>query len=83
MSDFPSVVWMQDEVDGVRLGMPAQRTARFLLYNQSWARELGYDLPPATFSDFERQACAANKALASDRMATTTRWEAGSLIPMQ
>ena len=36
MSDFPSVVWMQDEVDGVRLGMPAQRTARFLLYNQSW-----------------------------------------------
>jgi len=66
MADFASVIWMQDEVDGVRLGMPAQRTARFLLYNQSWARELGYDSPPATFSDFERQACAANKALASD-----------------
>jgi ABC-type glycerol-3-phosphate transport system substrate-binding protein len=66
MSDFPSVIWMQDEVDGVRLGMPAQRTARFILYNQSWARELGYDSPPTTFSDFERQACAANKALTSD-----------------
>jgi len=66
MSDFPSVIWMQDEVDGVRLGMPAQRTARFLLYNQSWARELGYDSPPVIFSDFERQACAANKSLASD-----------------
>jgi ABC-type glycerol-3-phosphate transport system substrate-binding protein len=66
VSDFVSVIWMQDQVDGVRLGMPAQRTARFILYNQSWARELGYDSPPATSSEFERQACAANKALASD-----------------
>jgi ABC-type glycerol-3-phosphate transport system substrate-binding protein len=66
MSEFPSVVWMQDEVDGMRLGMPAQRTARFILYNQSWARELGYDSPPETFSDFERQACAANQALGRD-----------------
>ncbi len=66
MADFPSVIWMQDEVDGTRLGIPAQRTARLLLYNQSWARELGFDSPPATSSDFEKQACAANKALASD-----------------
>jgi len=66
MSDFPSPIWMQDEVDGFRYGLPAQRTARFILYNQSWARELGYESPPETSSDFERQACAANKALASD-----------------
>jgi sn-glycerol 3-phosphate transport system substrate-binding protein len=66
MSEFPSVVWMQDELDGLRLGMPAQRTARFLLYNQTWARELGFVSPPATSSDFEEQACAANKALAGD-----------------
>jgi len=66
MSEFPSVIWMQDEVDGLRLGMPAQRTARFLLYNQTWARELGFVSPPATSSDFEEQACAANKALAGD-----------------
>jgi ABC-type glycerol-3-phosphate transport system substrate-binding protein len=66
MSDFPSVIWMQDEVDGTRLGMPAQRTARFILYNQTWARELGFDSPPETASDFEQQACAANKALTND-----------------
>jgi len=66
ISDFPSVVWMQDEVNGVRLGMPAQRTARFILYNQTWARELGFDSPPKTSSDFERQACAANRALGRD-----------------
>jgi ABC-type glycerol-3-phosphate transport system substrate-binding protein len=66
ISDFPSVVWMQDEMDGVRLGLPAQRTARFLLYNQTWARELGYDAPPKTSSEFERQACAAHQALGGD-----------------
>ena len=66
ISDFPTVVWDQDEVDGKRFGMPAQRTARFILYNQSWARELGFDSPPATSSEFEQQACAAHKALGSD-----------------
>ena len=66
VSDFPLVIWSQDEVDGKRYGVPAQRTARFLLYNQSWARELGFDSPPANSSEFERQACAANKALGAD-----------------
>jgi ABC-type glycerol-3-phosphate transport system substrate-binding protein len=66
VSDFPPVIWTQDEVDGKRYGVPAQRTARFLLYNQSWARELGFDAPPATSVEFERQACAANKALGAD-----------------
>jgi sn-glycerol 3-phosphate transport system substrate-binding protein len=66
MSEFPSVIWMQDEADGVRLGMPAQRTARLLLYNQTWARELGFTSPPTTFSAFEEQACAAHTALTRD-----------------
>ena len=66
MSEFPTVVWLQDEVDGIRLGMPAQRTGRFILYNQTWARELGFPSPPQTSFDFEEQACAANQALAKD-----------------
>jgi ABC-type glycerol-3-phosphate transport system substrate-binding protein len=66
VSDFPQVIWAQDEVDGKRFGIPAQRTARFILYNQSWARELGFDSPPANASEFQRQACAANKALGID-----------------
>jgi sn-glycerol 3-phosphate transport system substrate-binding protein len=66
ISEFPSVIWMQDEVDGVRLGLPAQRTGRFILYNQTWARELGFDSPPETSSEFQEQACAANQALAKD-----------------
>jgi len=66
MSEFPTVIWQQDEVDGVRLGMPAQRTGRFILYNQTWARELGFNSPPETSFDFEEQACAANQVLAKD-----------------
>ncbi len=66
MSEFPSAIWMQDEADGKRFGVPAQRTARFILYNQTWARELGFNSPPKTSSEFERQACAANKALRED-----------------
>lgn len=64
--DFPAVIWDQDDVDGKRFGVPAQRTARFLLYNETWARELGFDSPPETSAEFERQSCAANKAVAAD-----------------
>jgi ABC-type glycerol-3-phosphate transport system substrate-binding protein len=70
ISEFPTVIWNQDEVDGRRFGVPAQRTARFLLYNQSWARELGFASPPATPAEFEQQACAAHKALGTDTDAT-------------
>jgi ABC-type glycerol-3-phosphate transport system substrate-binding protein len=66
MSDFYTPIWAQDEVDGKRLGVPAQRTARFILYNQTWARELGFDSLPASSSDFEAQACAAHRALGED-----------------
>lgn len=64
--DFLPVIWEQDNVNGKRFGVPAQRTARFILYNQTWARELGFDSPPATSANFEQQACAANKALGAD-----------------
>jgi ABC-type glycerol-3-phosphate transport system substrate-binding protein len=66
ISDFPNVIWRQDEVDGIRYGLPAQRTARFLLYNESWARELGFLAPPKTATEFQTQACAAHAALGKD-----------------
>ena len=66
VSDFPEVIWTQDEVDGKRFGVPAQRTARFLLYNESWARELGFEAPPDTPAEFEEQACVAHEAVGAD-----------------
>lgn len=66
ISDFPSVFWEQDQVGEARLGVPAQRTARLLVYNQTWAEELGFESPPANAEDFERQACAGNQAMRAD-----------------
>jgi len=66
ISDFANAVWLQDEVDGKRYGVPAQRSARFILYNRSWARELGFNSAPKTSVEFEEQACAALQALGKD-----------------
>jgi ABC-type glycerol-3-phosphate transport system substrate-binding protein len=66
IADFPSVFWEQDQVGDARLGMPAQRTARFLLYNQTWAGELGFDVPPVTAVEFQEQACKANQSMRLD-----------------
>lgn len=66
IADFPSVILEQDQIDQVRLGMPAQRTGRFLLYNQTWAKELGFTGAPASAEEFQDQACKANQAMHLD-----------------
>ena len=66
ISDFANVIWLQDDVDGKRFGVPAQRSARFILYNQSWARELGFNAAPKNAAEFEGQACMAHQALGKD-----------------
>ena len=67
IADFPTVFWEQDQVGAMRLGVPAQRTARFLLYNQTWAEELGISSPPVTASEFQSQACRANLSMRADQ----------------
>src|SRR5258706_22734 len=74
IDDFPAVFLKQDEVDGNtstssvqrRLGVPAVRTARFLLYNVSFAKELGFTTAPQNADDFRKQACAANASWKTD-----------------
>ncbi len=53
LADFPSAFWEGS-------GAPAQRSARYLFYNQTWAHELGFTTPPQTPEEFRQQACAAN-----------------------
>ncbi len=64
--DFPPVFWSQDEIGGKRVGIPAERSARFLLYNVSWAQELGFLAPPKTAIEFQQQACRAHQAMLTD-----------------
>jgi hypothetical protein len=56
----------QDNVNGKQLGLPAQRSARFIFYNQTWAHELGFANPPTTADEFRLQACAANASFLKD-----------------
>lgn len=66
MHDIPSVFWSQDAIGGQRLGVPAERTARILLYNVTWAGELGFIQPPQSSTDFRQQACRAHQAMLTD-----------------
>lgn len=63
---FLPVFWQHEVLDGRRLAVPAQRSGQMLYYNQSWARELGFENPPQTALEFERQACAAARANNAD-----------------
>ncbi len=45
--------------DGYLYAIPAHREGVFLLYNNTWARELGFPDAPATLGNWELQAAAA------------------------
>jgi len=66
VQDFARVFWSQDEVAGRRVGLPAERSARFLLYNVDWGRGLGFDGPPRRAEDFRQQACRAHQSMLAD-----------------
>ena len=65
-TDIPSIFLAQDQHGDEQIALPAQRTARFLLYNKTWGEELGFDAPPLGFDEFEEQSCAANKSKRAD-----------------
>jgi multiple sugar transport system substrate-binding protein/sn-glycerol 3-phosphate transport system substrate-binding protein len=52
--------------DGTQIAVPIHQSANVIFYNHSWARELGFDAPPATSAEFKEQACAAAEANATD-----------------
>jgi len=65
-ADIPDVFWNQDQLGGHRIAIPAQRTARVLLWNATWAGELGFDSPPQSPGAFRQQSCRAHLSMASD-----------------
>lgn len=64
--DIPAVFWDQDMAGDIRVAIPAQRTANVLLWNQSWAKELGFNSAPANSADFQKQSCGAHESLRTD-----------------
>jgi len=64
--DIPQVFWLQDAAGERRVALPFQRSARFLLWNKTWAAELGFSGPPMEAMEFRQQACAATRAMTAD-----------------
>jgi len=52
--------------DGTQFAFPISQSANTIFYNSSWAKELGFDNPPANWAEFEEQACAAAEANNND-----------------
>ena len=63
---FPAVAWWQDQSNGVQIAIPAQRGLHVMLYNRTWAKELGFFNSPDSKETWREQACAAAEALATD-----------------
>lgn len=60
LADLPAAFGAQSTVNAVRYGLPAARSARFIFYNRSFAKDLGFATAPQTADEFRKQACAAN-----------------------
>jgi ABC-type glycerol-3-phosphate transport system substrate-binding protein len=62
ISDFLPGIWQTPAEDSQRLGLPVLRNARVLIYNRTWAGELGFAQAPGTPQEFQQQVCAAVQA---------------------
>lgn len=58
---FAPAFLTQDRLGEQQFGLPALRTAYGLVYNRTWAQELGFSTPPLTPAALNEQACAAAK----------------------
>jgi ABC-type glycerol-3-phosphate transport system substrate-binding protein len=63
---YPSVLELGLTSDGQRLGWPISQSANAVVYNFSWAQELGFDNAPTTPEEFKAQVCAAAEANLTD-----------------
>ncbi|PKO12029.1 MAG: hypothetical protein CVU39_26160 [Chloroflexi bacterium HGW-Chloroflexi-10] len=68
LADFEPIFWSQDVVNAQRLGIPAMRDMRVLLYNITWGKELGFATGPQTPQQFREQVCAARDVYLNDNL---------------
>ena len=59
---YPSVLDLGVTQDGRRLSWVLSQSANVLVYNYTWARELGFDAAPTSPAELKEQLCAAAAA---------------------
>jgi ABC-type glycerol-3-phosphate transport system substrate-binding protein len=63
---YPAVLDLGVNTDGERLAWPFSQSANAMVYNFTWAQELGFDSPPTTPEELKAQLCAAAEANLTD-----------------
>jgi len=63
---FPGSINGGKAPDGALFAFPISQSENVLFYNSGWAKELGFDAPPANYAEFKEQACAAAEANTND-----------------
>lgn len=63
---YPSAFEAGVTPDGARVAYPMTQSANVVVYNFTWAQELGFENPPANAEEFKAQVCAAAAANAAD-----------------
>jgi len=63
---FPAAIQYGITSGDARIGLALQQSTHILLYNETWARELGFSQPPTSSYELEQQACAAAQAAGSE-----------------
>jgi len=82
--DFIPALWKQERVppqalkgradpQGKHIALPWVRSAALLVYNRTWARELGFSFTPDSTTGFRDQACAAARANNDDLVLSNDR----------
>ncbi len=63
LADFyPGVLDAGKDADGQLIAYPLSQSERVLIYNYTWAQELGFDSAPANTAELKEQLCAAAAA---------------------
>jgi len=63
---YPGVFDLSVSPDGARIGWGFSQSANLMVYNYTWARELGFDAAPTNTEEIKTQLCAAAEANATD-----------------
>jgi len=63
---YPTVLELGVNMDGQRLAWPLSQSANSMVYNDTWAQELGFDAPPTNSEELKEQLCAAAEANLTD-----------------
>ncbi|HDN04374.1 MAG TPA: extracellular solute-binding protein, partial [Chloroflexi bacterium] len=63
---YPAVLDLGLTADGERLGWPLSQSANAMVYNYTWAQELGFDAAPTNSAELKEQLCAAAEANLTD-----------------